>query len=109
MRVPIGSLLIVVALCLTAPTQSSKPIPPGIRQADKLPGPADDVPPTNPYSVDHSDPKLMREQAQELAGLAQTIPSDVDQFAGGKLPKDMSSKLKRIEKLSKELRGELSR
>jgi hypothetical protein len=51
----------------------------------------------------------MRDQAHELAMLAQTIPEDVSQVTRGTLPKDMSEKLKRIEKLSKTLRGELSR
>lgn len=109
MKVPVVAFLLFAALCLGAPLQVSRPIPPGIREADKMPGPADNLPPENQQSFAHSAPKLMREQAEELAGLAQTIPSDVKQFAGGTLPKDMGSKLKRIEKLSKELRGELSR
>jgi hypothetical protein len=51
----------------------------------------------------------MRDQALELAGLARSIPADVSQVSNGTLPKDMSEKLKRIEKLSKALRGEISR
>jgi hypothetical protein len=88
--------------------QTSKPIPPGIREADKLPGPAD-VAPLNQSRSNRSAPGLMRDQARELAELAQSIPEDVFHVSNGTLPKDMSEKLKRIEKLSKALRGEISR
>lgn len=50
----------------------------------------------------------LRQDALDLAQLAQTVPKDVDQTAQGKLPKDLAEKLKRIEKLSKHLRGELA-
>lgn len=53
------------------------------------------------------DPVKLHAEATELATLAQSVPSDIDQVAQGKLPKDMADKLKRIEKLSKHLRGEL--
>jgi hypothetical protein len=51
----------------------------------------------------------MRDQARELALLAQTLPGDIYQFTSGTLPKDLSEKLKRIEKLSTALRTELNR
>ena len=47
------------------------------------------------------------EEAEELARLAQSVPEDVGQIAQGKISKDFIEKLKRIEKLSKRLRGEL--
>jgi hypothetical protein len=53
------------------------------------------------------DPVKLHEEAAELAKLAQSVPADIDQVAQGRLPKDVSDKLKRIEKLSKHLRGEL--
>jgi len=37
-----------------------------------------------------------------------TVPAAGSEVAKGKLPKDLSDKLKRIEKLSKRLRGELA-
>jgi hypothetical protein len=43
-----------------------------------------------------------------LAALAQSVPPDIDQTAKGILPKDLGQKLKRIEKLAKQLRGQLS-
>jgi hypothetical protein len=47
-------------------------------------------------------------QADELSRLAQSIPPDVEQVSRGMLPKDTAEKLKRIEKLSKQLRSELN-
>ena len=46
-------------------------------------------------------------QADELLRLAQSIPPDVQQVSRGMLPKDTALKLKRIEKLSKQLRNGL--
>jgi hypothetical protein len=54
------------------------------------------------------DPMRLRQEADELSNLAQSVPSDITQITQGKLPKDMADKLKRIEKLSKHLRGELT-
>jgi hypothetical protein len=54
------------------------------------------------------DPVKLRAEATELADLASSVPADVDQVSQGKLPKDFADKLKRIEKLSKHLRGELN-
>lgn len=55
------------------------------------------------------DPAKVKKDAAELARLAQSIPPGVDQVANGKLPKDLADRLKRIEKLSKQLRREISR
>jgi hypothetical protein len=49
----------------------------------------------------------MEREAQELSALASSIPGDVDQLKKGLLPKDLVDKLKRIEKLSKQLRGQI--
>jgi hypothetical protein len=52
--------------------------------------------------------KLQR-AAQELAELSASIPADVNRANHGLLPKDVLDKLKRVEKLSKQLRSELTR
>jgi hypothetical protein len=49
----------------------------------------------------------VKQDADELAQLAGQIPSSVEQAKKGILPKDLSDRLKRIEKLSKQLRREL--
>lgn len=54
------------------------------------------------------DPPKLRQEALDLADLARTIPEDVNQTVQGKLAKDLADKLKRIEKLTKHLRGELA-
>jgi hypothetical protein len=50
----------------------------------------------------------LKQNADELAALAQTVPPEVDQTTKGVLPKDLSDKLKRIEKLAKQLRSQIS-
>jgi hypothetical protein len=54
------------------------------------------------------DAEKIRSEVDELAKLADSMPSDIAQILQGKLPKDTADKLKRIEKLSKHLRGELN-
>ncbi len=51
----------------------------------------------------------LKHDADELAKLAVQIPSSVEQASKGVLSKDLSDRLKRIEKLSKQLRRELYR
>jgi hypothetical protein len=54
------------------------------------------------------DPQKLKHDADELAALAGSVPSAVDQTTKGVLPKDLSEKLKRIEKLAKHLRSEIN-
>ncbi len=42
-----------------------------------------------------------------MAALAASIPGDIEQLKKGLLPSDAIDKLKRIEKLSKQLRGQI--
>jgi hypothetical protein len=49
----------------------------------------------------------MERESKELSQLAGSIPGDVDLLKKGLLPKDVVDKLKRIEKLSKHLRGQI--
>jgi len=50
---------------------------------------------------------MMEREAKEMAALAVSIPGDIEQLKKGLLPKDAFDKLKRIEKLSKQLRGQI--
>ena len=52
--------------------------------------------------------KLQRE-AGELAELSASVPGDLQRVDQGLLPKDLMEKLKRVEKLSRHLRSELTR
>jgi hypothetical protein len=49
----------------------------------------------------------LKKQANELAQLASGVPSEIDYLNKGLLSKDLEPNLKRIEKLSKQLRQEL--
>jgi hypothetical protein len=65
--------------------------------------------PPLPPQTQKLDPAKLREEAAELAKLAQSVPADVGQIVQGKIPKDAIDRLKRIEKISKQLRTELTR
>jgi hypothetical protein len=54
------------------------------------------------------NPAKVREEANQLSKLAQSIPPDVEKATKGQLPQDLLMRLKQIEKLSKELRREIS-
>jgi hypothetical protein len=58
-------------------------------------------------SIHRLDTFTMEREAQELSTLASSIPGDVEQLKKGLLPSDAIDKLKRIEKLSKQLRGQI--
>jgi hypothetical protein len=88
--------------------QGGHPVPPGIREADKLSNPTE-VPPQVTAKRRRVDPAQLKRDAHELASLAQLIPSQVEEVENGRLPKDLDGQLKRIEKLSKQLRREISR
>ena len=114
MRMAIFPFLFFSA-CLFLPlanayAQGGRPIPPGVREADKQTN-APVEPPTASQAArtKGADPAVLRQEADELAQLSAGVPSDISLLANGKLPKDLQDKLKRIEKLAKHLRGELSR
>lgn len=108
MRIPLLLLLFASQISGSAlHAQTSRSVPPGIRKADQIEAQTEkDTPAPSPRrSIDVS--KLKRD-ADELAALAQTVPPDVDQTTKGALPKDLGEKLKRIEKLAKQLRSQLN-
>ena len=56
----------------------------------------------------HFDAVQVQREARELSDLARSIPLDVEHVNKGLMPKDIVEKLKRIEKLSKQLRTEVA-
>jgi hypothetical protein len=56
----------------------------------------------------HLNPTQLEQEVQELFGLAQELNQDINAVNRGLLPKDMVSKLKRVEKLAKRLRKEIA-
>ena len=50
----------------------------------------------------------VKEQASQLAKLAESIPPDIEKATKGQLPQDLVTRLKQIEKLAKEVRREIA-
>jgi hypothetical protein len=103
------SVVLFVLLLSASLTWAQRPIPPGIRQADKTEDQTQrDLPPPN-YRPAPPDMAMLQHDADQLASLAQSIPSDIESINKGLLPKDAIEKLKQVEKLSKHLRSQLTR
>jgi hypothetical protein len=64
--------------------------------------------PATPEQKLRVDTVELQREARELSDLATTLPADMMHVSHGLLPKDTIDKLKRIEKLSKHLRGEIN-
>jgi len=63
---------------------------------------------SSPATSRRPDLAQAQREAEDLARIAQTIPADVTKIREGMLPKDVSEKLKQIERMSKHLRTQLS-
>ena len=64
---------------------------------------------STPSARPAADLARLERDARELAELSSSLPADIDRVNHGLLPKDVTEKLRRIEKLSKRLRNELMR
>lgn len=85
------------------------PVPPGLRKAEKLPNPADVPPLVNDRAQRRLvDPAQLKREADELANLAQSIPLGIEEVTRGRLSKDLDAQLKKIERLARRLRREIS-
>jgi hypothetical protein len=82
-------------------------IRPGTRDAQKEEN-QPQVPPQYKPRSKPADPAVLKREADELTKLAASIPDDVDRASKGALASDLNERLKRIEKLSKQLRRDLS-
>ena len=101
-RVCLCSVLVGLVLVSGSSGQRRRGLPRPPPPADTLEQP---TPETRP--VQRLDTFAMEREARELSALAGSIPGDVEQLKKGLLPKDAVGKLKRIEKLSKQLRGQI--
>jgi len=104
---------IIILSCLASAQGTALPpgraIPPGYAEADRQARELEkgDSPQVNP--VQRPNFLQMQRNAKELADLARSVPPDIDVIAKGLLPKDLVNRLKKIEKLAKELRSQVSR
>jgi hypothetical protein len=92
----LGVLLVAVPL----PSQNVNPMRPEEIQVQKHPSPED-------MRARASNLQLQKD-AKELAGLCASVSDDMDHVKQGLLSKDSLEKLKRLEKLSKRVREELT-
>jgi hypothetical protein len=104
---PFLHLILLALLTTTLPAQT-RPVPPGIRQADQTEDQTQKNIPPPQNTRSKVDPEKLKRDADELAALAKSIPLAVDQTTKGTLPKDLNDNLKRIEKLAKQLRNEVN-
>lgn len=104
----LSCLLFLAAFCAFSGTgdQRRNPSPPGLREGEReINKPLE--PPLAPQAK-APDPAKLKQEADELAQLSAGVPSDLARVVHGQLPKDLADKLKRIEKLAKHLRNELT-
>ena len=104
------SMLLALALVLLVSKdygQGGRPIPPGVREADKQTNAP--IEPPAKTKQQPADPAKLKEEAEELAKLSAGIPPQIDLVRRGQLPKELNDQLKRIEKLAKHLRGEVTK
>ena len=103
----VSFLLAVSILCFASQDcgQGGRPIPPGVREADKQTNAPVEAPKeTKPKGADLAK---LKQEADELAKLSAGIPAQIAMVNQGQMPKDLGEQLKRIEKLAKHLRSEV--
>jgi hypothetical protein len=102
------SVLFVFCLVFSASSSGAqhRPNPPGLRHADKAVN--EPLEPPSAPALRQANPAQLRAEAAELRRLADLLPAQIDQVAKGQLPKDLNENLKRIEKLAKHLKSEVS-
>jgi hypothetical protein len=96
-------IVVFVLIAAVSPAQRKirhPPVPPSTISDEPTEKPKQGPPPTNYVDLER--------KARELADLSATVPNDIEQLKKGLLSKDVPDKLKRIEKLSKQLRGTIS-
>ena len=103
------SILLFALLLSASAAFGQGPYPPdGRLQADKAERDVEKNLPPPIHQRASVDFAQVKSDADELVTLSQSIHSGVDNLGKGMLPKDLIDKLKRMEKLSKRLRGELT-
>jgi hypothetical protein len=103
------SVLLLAVLLFASPSSAQRVRPAGQHEADKAESQFDKSIPAPAHQTLSVDITKLRQDAAELAALAQSIPPAVEQTTKGLLPKDLDQKLKRIEKLAKHLRSQIDR
>jgi hypothetical protein len=90
----------------TMPQSGGRAKPPGIATADTMANAPLEAPSTS--SVRQINIDQVNAETQELRRLADGLPLQIDQVTKGQMPKGLAENLKRIEKLAKHLRSEIT-
>lgn len=90
---------------VTQPMEPTQPLPRPPAGRSHFPGEPRDTDPTPHKKA--PDLAKAKSEADELASLAQKLPTQVNQLSNNVLPKELVGELKRIEKLAKQLRKEV--
>jgi hypothetical protein len=96
-------LTVLLPLC-ASPRQRAKP--PGITAGDQAANQPIEAPTQNRSRKIDID--QVKQEAEELRKLADAVPAQIQQVSTNQLPKDLPDNLKRIERLAKHLRNEVS-
>lgn len=101
------ALWICILFLFSSPLSSGQRVkPPGIVTADQQSNQGVE-PPMQPHSR-KIDVEQVKQEADELKKLADGVPAQIEQLVKNQYPKDLSENLKRIEKLAKHLRSEIT-
>ncbi|MFZ0580890.1 MAG: hypothetical protein WA690_25260 [Candidatus Acidiferrales bacterium] len=93
-------------LLLPNPTFPQHAKPPGIVTGDTMANqPLEPPLETRNHQINMDQ---VNAETQELRRLADGLPPQIDQVGKGQLPKDLAENLKKIEKLAKHIRGEIT-
>jgi hypothetical protein len=104
----IRSMLLIGIVFSAMTVLAQRPGPPSLSDARQAEAQSQKDMPPPLYQKSNVDPAKLKRDASELASLADSIPPAIDATTQGILPKDLNEKLKRIEKLAKQLRSQLS-
>ncbi len=102
------TILAAVLSCATTLLAQGRPAPPSLSQANQAEAQSQRDMPPPAFQRGAINLDKLKHDASELASLADSVPPEIDQTTKGVLPKDLSDKLKRIEKLAKQLRSQLA-
>jgi hypothetical protein len=108
MRTPILLFALLLSASLAWAQGAARNGNTGQRQADRAEDQFEKTVPPPTRQQSSVDFAKVKNDADELVILSQSIHSGIDDVGKGMLPKDLIDKLKQMEKLSKRLRNELA-
>ena len=107
----VGSAVFVLLVASVTPSlgqHGGTPIPPGVREADKIESRHPLEPPMEVARRSVTPAELERESA-ELNQLAGSVQREIGMVNQGQFPKDLPKNLKEIEKLAHKMNQQLTR